>query len=99
MIGKLVPHVKEPDASARKLTLHRLISDAAEHFTTFAGGITHMQNKVAKTLEIELIILRGHLDTPAADSPGKLEGYEPFVPHTQLEETRVILATRGCNSL
>ncbi len=98
-IGHVALHVEEPDARARQIALRTLIGSAAQYLPALAGGVVEVQDDVGDGIEVELVVLRRQLDTPAADRPGQFERQVTLVAEVQLEHARVVLRTRGRDRL
>src|SRR5436853_803581 len=94
---ELALHIQEANARTRQVLLRTFVGSFAQNLPTLASREVQVQNQVTNRLHIELVILQGKLDPPAAYGARELKRQIAFIAEIELKHPGVILPARGCD--
>ena len=94
-LAEVVAHVKQAPAGTGEPALGRFTRRPTQAFSALARGVVDVQDEIAQGVHVEVVVLRGHLDAPPADSSAIFERQVAVVAEVDFEETRIVYAAGG----
>lgn len=91
-VRELVADVEEADAGAGEAGPAGRRGAGAQLAPALARRVAEAHYEVAQRVHVELVVVRGQLDSPAANGSGEFEWEIPFVSEVEFEQTGIVLA-------